>query len=258
MNEKKVAKRSPLTDNFDLSLVANFAHQLINPLSGVAGTIDRLHAGKIKEEFRQKQRLNSIRAQVENCIVLTRNLAYLAIGFGELSESDKKTIILPQNLIEACMFHEEEALSRNVQLHVKERDIQNSVSGHSDLIRQVFMNIIDNAVKYSSDDSTVNITHRIQEKTSDALIIFRSRPKFDIAESDFSEMFNVGIRGENARRIIASGTGLGLYICKEIVETAHKGKISANRYAGDSIEFIVRLPNGSKGSSDSKFKQRSR
>lgn len=258
MIERKAAHRSPLTDNFDLSLVANFAHQLINPLNGVAGTIDRLYEGKIKEEFRQKQRLNAIRAQVENCIVLTRNLSYLAIGFGELKESDKKTVVLPQNLIEACMFHQEEAESRGVELHVEGRDIQNSVQAHPDLIRQVFMNIVDNAVKYSADNSKVQIVHQVQERTSDAIISVRSKPRYMILESDFARMFDVGVRGENAKRVIASGTGLGLYICKEIVETAHAGKMSAGRFNKDHVEFIIRLPNGSKGVSDANLRQRSR
>lgn len=257
MLEPKLARRSPLTDNFDLSLVANFAHQLINPLNGVAGTIDRLYEGKIKEEARQKQRLNAIRAQIENCIVLTRNLAYLAIGFGELKESDKKTVILPQNLIESCMFHQEEAESRGIDLQVRERDIQNSVQAHPDLIRQVFMNIVDNAVKYSADNSLIEIKHSVQERTSDAIISIRSRPKYQILQSDFSKMFLIGERGENAKRILASGTGLGLYICKEIVETAHSGKISVGRYKRDYIEFVIRLPNGSRGSSVASLRQRS-
>lgn len=258
MSERKIAHRSPLTDNFDLSLVANFAHQLINPLNGIAGTIDRLYEGKIKEEHRQKQRLNAIRAQVENCIVLTRNLAYLAIGFGELKDVDKKTVVLPQSLIEACMFHQEEAESRGIDLHVEEREIQNSVKAHPDLIRQVFMNIIDNAVKYSADNSPVEIVHQIQDRTADAIILIRSRPKFQILETDFSKMFEVGVRGENAKRIIASGTGLGLYICKEIVETAHSGKLSASRYKTDHLEFTMRLPGGLKGASKANFRQRSR
>ncbi|MDQ1230991.1 sensor histidine kinase KdpD [Sphingomonas sp. SORGH_AS_0879] len=256
MNEKKIAHRSPLTDNFDLSLVANFAHQLINPLNGVAGTLDRLYEGKIKEEFRQKQRLNAIRAQVENCIILTRNLAYLAIGFGELGESDKKTVILPQNLIEACMFHQEEAESRGIELFVNERDIQNSVRAHPDLIRQVFMNLVDNSVKYSSDNSKVEILHHIQARTNDAIISIRSKPSHRINEQDFINMFQVGVRGENAKRVIASGTGLGLYICKQIVETAHNGKISAARYDHDQVEFTIRLPNGLRGTSDRKLRQR--
>lgn len=256
MTEKKPAHRSPLTDNFDLSLVANFAHQLINPLNGVAGTIDRLYEGKIKEESRKKQRLNTIRAQVENCIVLTRNLAYLAIGFGELKESDKKTVILPQNLIEACMFHQEEAGSRGIELFVHERDVQNSVKAHPDLIRQVFMNIIDNAVKYSEDNSKVNILHHIQSRTGDAIIVIRSKPSQRISKEDFGKMFEVGVRGENAKRVIASGTGLGLYICKEIVETAHNGQISAARFDQDQVEFMIRLPGGLQGNSDGQLRQR--
>jgi signal transduction histidine kinase len=253
MSEINKMKKGPLTKDFDLSLVANFAHQLINPLNGVAGTLDRLHKGKIQGEHRQKQRINAMRAQIENCIVLTRNLSYLAIGFGELKDTDKRTVILPQNLIEATLFYEEEALDRKIEIHVEERDIQNSVRAHPDLIRQVFMNLIDNSVKYSEPGSKILISHHIQKGTGDALIAVRSIPADMIAPQDLAHIFEVGYRGENAKRIIASGTGLGLFICSEIIRTAHGGDISVNRYATNGIEFIVRLPNGTIGKSDKRY-----
>lgn len=255
MNDRKATSRSPLTENFDLSLVANFAHQLINPLNGVAGTLDRLYEGKIEGEDRKRQRINAVRAQIENCIVLTRNLAYLAIGFGELSESDKKKVVLPQSLIEACMYHQEEAQSRGITLRVNTRHVQNSVKAHPDLIRQVFMNIIDNAVKYSIENSSVELLHRVNEKTGFAIVEIRSTPKYRVREDEYLEMFKVGVRGDNARRIIASGTGLGLYICKEIVETAHGGKLSAGKFDIDRINFFISLPEGTRGESDARLQQ---
>lgn len=244
MTEKK-AQKSPLTDQLDLPMVANFAHQLINPLNGVAGTLDRLYQGKIEGEGRQRQRINAMRAQIENCIVLTRNLAYLAIGFGELQNSDKGSVILPQSLIEASQFHQEEANFYNLEIYVNNREIQNSVFAHADLLRQVFMNIIDNAVKYSKEGTRIEIEHQIQAKSGHAIIYIRSFPKKFVSPEDLSKMFELGYRGEGARQILASGTGLGLYICKKIIETAHSGKISAARYKGNGIEFIIRIPNGS-------------
>jgi len=247
MIDSDSTKKSPLIENFDLSLVANFAHQIINPLNGVAGTLDRLYQGKITGEERQKQRINAMRAQVENCIILTRNLAYLAIGFSELKERDKKTVILPQNLIESCMYYQEEAEGRNIKLFVHDRHRQDSVRAHPDLIRQVFMNIIDNAVKYSSDGSTVDIYHHIQKSSNMAIITIQSQPINMITPDDMKKVFDVGFRGSNAKKVVASGSGLGLFICKEIIQTSHRGSIYMNKHDQKKVEFIIRIPEGLTG-----------
>lgn len=68
--------------NLDLTLLANFVHQVVNPLNGVAGTLDNLAEGVIEGEERRTQRLKAARAQLEQCITLIRNLAFLAQGSG--------------------------------------------------------------------------------------------------------------------------------------------------------------------------------
>jgi signal transduction histidine kinase len=85
-------------EHFDLVLLANFVHQVVNPLNGVAGTLDNLVEGVISDEKRRDQRLRAARAQLEQCISLVRNLAYLAQGFNQLQETDKKIVVLPQVL----------------------------------------------------------------------------------------------------------------------------------------------------------------
>lgn len=63
-------------ETFDLTLLANFVHQVVNPLNGIAGTLDNLANGVIEGEERRHQRLKATRAQLEQCITLMRNLAF--------------------------------------------------------------------------------------------------------------------------------------------------------------------------------------
>jgi signal transduction histidine kinase len=91
-------------ENFDLALLPNFVHQVVNPLNGVAGTLDNLVDGVISDNRRKEQRLRVARAQLEQCISLVRNLAYFAQGFNKLRQDDKKVIVLPQVIIESAMF----------------------------------------------------------------------------------------------------------------------------------------------------------
>lgn len=231
-------------ENFDLVLLSNFVHQVVNPLNGVAGTLDNLVEGVIVGE-RREQRLRVARAQLEQCITLIRNLAYLAQGFHKLHEEDKKIIVLPQVIIESAMFYAEDAENSGIRFELKDRAEQNRVAGHPDLIRQVLMNIFDNCKKYSKFDTEVVIHQRIQKGTNNALIIIESQPRVAMNPEDMRKLFDLGFRGSNARRIVASGTGLGLYISKRIVEDVHGGTIHAQTVRGGGLIFTIGLPEAS-------------
>jgi signal transduction histidine kinase len=232
-------------ENFDLVLLANFVHQVVNPLNGVAGTLDNLVEGVITDEKRRDQRLRAARAHLEQCISLIRNLAYLAPGFHELQKEDTKIIVLPQVIIEAAMFYAEDAENSGIRFELKDRATQNRVAGHPDLIRQVLMNMFDNCKKYSRYDSEVVIRQRIQKGTNNAIITIENQPRVAIDPTDIARLFDLGFRGSNARRIISSGTGLGLYISKKIIEDVHKGSIHIQAERGDRLLFTIRLPRGS-------------
>jgi signal transduction histidine kinase len=67
-----------------------------------------------------------------------------------------------------------------------------------------------------------------------------------ISSDEMGKIFDLGFRGSNARKIVASGTGLGLYICKQIVEKHHGGTIHVQADGGDAILFTVKLPGGTR------------
>jgi signal transduction histidine kinase len=228
---------------FDLVLLANFVHQVINPLNGVAGTLDNLAEGIIQEEYRREQRLRAARAQIEQCITLMRNLAFLAHGFEKLPDRERNVVVLPQVIIESAMFFQEDGKRKGIEIRLNDRQTQNRVSGHPDLIRQVLMNIFDNCVKYSDKDSIVEVDQWIQKKTQSAMIRTRNWSKLPMGVGDVERVFELGFRGSNAREMIASGTGLGMYISKRIVEDIHGGSLELQVSKRRCFEFTIKLPN---------------
>lgn len=226
------------------ALISNVTHQAINPLNGVIGTLDNVIDGTLSGE-RRDQRIKSARAQLEYTVSLIRNLAYFS-QYGVDSNADPKinktkTCVIPQVLIEAALFFQEQAATHGIRIEVLNRWEQNSVRGDPDLLRQVFMNIFDNFIKYGADDSIVEINQWIQ-KRSGALIV-----KICGASVGFSneeDIFALGVRGRAAQEITAAGSGLGLHICKLIVERLFKGSISASyAHARSTAEFEIRIPN---------------
>ena len=228
--------------DFDLTLLANFVHQVINPINGVIGTLDNLIDGTIGQE-RRLQRTKAARAQLENCVALLRNLAFLVRAPQALDEDDLKTVVLPQVIIEAAMFYQEEAGNRGVRINLVDRRTENRCSAHPDLIRQVLMNIFDNCTKYSRSGSEVVVHQWIQRHTDTAMISIRSALADPISNADLERVFERGFRGNNAKKIVASGTGLGLFICKQIIEEMHNGRIEIERET-DGLRFLIRIPGG--------------
>ena len=228
----------------DLEFLANFVHQVVNPLNGIAGTLDNLVDGTIKEESKRKQRLRATRAQLEQCIALMHNLAYLAQGFSKLKKTDEDVAVLPKIIIDSAMFYQEDGRSRGVKIELLDPETQNKVTGHIGLVKQVIMNMLDNCVKYSADETTVLVDQRIQKHTSNAVISIKNTLAHPMAAGDLQRIFDRGFRGQNARQSVASGTGLGLHICKQIVEDVHGGALTVQQHGKAELEFLIKLPRG--------------
>jgi signal transduction histidine kinase len=227
---------------FDLSLMSNFVHQVVNPLNAVCGTLDNIVSGDVPPGS-VKQRIRASRGQIEYCIELIRNLAFFAEytrdpeGYRQLHPG--KITVIPAVLIEAALFFQETARKKKMKIHLVDRETQHKVYADKDLLRQVFINLFDNCVKYGHDATDIIVKSHIQKSSGDLLIevVNSSDP---VPKDLWNRIFEAGFRGENARQVVASGSGLGLYICREIV-SVYKGFIEYRGRTNEST-FTIRLP----------------
>lgn len=230
-------------DETTLSLLSNFTHQVINPLNGVLGTLDNVLDGTVPKE-RIHTRLHSARGQLENTISLVRNLAFFAEYSAAYAEAEQKKAgeicVLPQLLIEGLQFYQEQGRDKLITIEVIDQHRQIAVRGNRALIRQVFMNIFDNGIKYGLRGAKLCASYWIQKDTKDAVIeIIGESVGFAHSEN----IFDLGARGSAARAATSSGSGLGLHICKLIVENVFRGKIDAEySKASRKTKFVVHLP----------------
>jgi signal transduction histidine kinase len=231
---------------FDLTLLSNFLHQIINPLNGVCGTLDNITEKQVPEGS-VPQRLRAARAQLEHCVSLLRNLAFFSEftsdpqGYRERHKG--KISVIPKVILEAAMFFQETARKKKMQIHLVDSNTQFKVQADPDLLRQVFMNLFDNCVKYGEANTDILIKPRIQRKSNDLIIEVvgtSTPPPLELRE----KIFELGVRGENARQIVASGTGLGLYICRAITNVYEGSVEYKTRPAANESTFTIRLPGG--------------
>ncbi|MBY3345378.1 sensor histidine kinase [Rhizobium laguerreae] len=210
-------------------------------MNGVAGTLDNLAEGVIDGEERRLQRLNAARAQLEQCITLIRNLAFLAQGRGGVADDDRRKIVLPQVIIESAMFFQEDGKSKGIEINLLDRWTQNIITGHPELVRQVLMNIFDNFIKYGKRGHPVEVNQRIQKATGMALIEIKGISAYPVDQEDLDKIGTLGFRGKNAKKVVASGSGLGMYICKRIIED-QGGSLHMEAGFQGKMLFLIKLP----------------
>ena len=112
------------------------------------------------------------------------------------------------------------------------------VNADKEKLSEVFENIIGNALKYTPDNGNISI-HFTTEKNKAGVHVTDSGP--GISEEDLKKLFQKFGRLEEAKQSRTSGTGLGLYISKQIVEL-HKGSIKIESEVGKGTTFSVYLP----------------
>lgn len=236
-------KAAPDGQVFSLTLMSNFVHQVVNPLNAVCGTLDNIVKGDVPQGS-VKQRIAASRGQIEYCVELIRNLAFLAeytrdpVLYRERHLG--RVTVIPQVLIQGALFFQETARKKKMKIHMVDRDTQYKLRADPDLIRQVFINLFDNGVKYAHHSSDITVKTHIQKKSGNLIIevINQSDP---IPRDLWEKIFDAGFRGENAQKVIASGTGLGLYICRLILDVYNGSITYAATRSNESI-FTIRLP----------------
>jgi len=238
--------------NIDVGVLflANFVHQVVNPLNGVIGTLDNINDGTYSGEI-IGQKINASRAQLEQCVTLLRNLAYLSDYFFEESDSTHlrkpREVVwspLQQTIIEAIQFFQILARQKRIGLElIASKRQQHRVLIRPELLRQVFINFFDNWLKYGLSNQIVKV-HINTNKNDDLVVEVEGRSiPFDNTKAD--SLFDFGVRDRNAIDKIAQGSGIGLYICKQIVEKSLKGSISAVHQNLTAISvFRVAIPKG--------------
>ena len=248
MKQKKEARPSP-PDPRDVGLLflANFVHQLVNPLNGVAGTLSNITDGTYTGQTLY-QKINASRGQLEQCITLIRNLAYLSDFFFETPRDDalkpaKEMVIsiLPQVVIEAIQFFQISADQKGMKLELVDSRTQYKVRARPELLKQVFINLFDNWLKYGLPDQTVRVESMQNDKDELIVEIVGKSIGFDNTEAD--NLFQLGYRSTTAKNKVAQGSGIGLYICRQIIEKALSGKITAHHSnARGESHFRIAIP----------------
>ena len=232
------AKEAIARERYRSNLLRSISHDLRTPLAGIMGASEMLMSGTEKTDdryllergiYEDADRLHSL---VENILNLTR-LQDGRLAITKVPESVEEIIGAAVNTMS------KRAPDHDITVHIPDEFLL--VPMDARLIDQVIVNLLDNAVKHTTaaQEITITVEKDAVQKTARFTI---SDHGSGIAPEDlpkiFETFYTTATQGADAHR----GVGLGLAICRSIVQ-AHGGKIFAqNRTDGNGAEFIFTLP----------------
>lgn len=219
--------------------VANVSHELKTPITSVKGFAETLLSGDVSDKETSDQFLRIIYDESERLNRLITDLL-------ELSKIEKQAMplqITDVNVNEiinnSTQTISKFARDKNITLHLPDDSAEPvHVEADKDRLGQIVLNLVANAVNYTSDNGEIFIN--VEEHTSKIVIWVRDTG-MGIPEESLDRLFERFYRVDQARSRHSGGTGLGLAIVKHLVES-HGGNIFVKSVEGVGSTFTVELP----------------
>lgn len=231
-------------DHAKTEFISIASHQLRTPLAGMKGYLSMILEGDLgKLNKNLKEYLTRVYQENEHMVQLIETMLNISrIESGHMQFEFKKTDI-DRFVRQIVKQFEARLKQKGMSLEIKTLSkLPKDIMIDSDKFHEVVVNLIDNAIKYSENGT---ITIFLDDYPNHVQICVQDEG-IGIAQSDFEDIFMKFQRGDNTKGKGPGGSGLGLYICKKMVE-AHGGEIWAeSEGAGKGSKFCVRLPKNPK------------
>ena len=215
------------------------SHQLRTPLTSIKGYLDMMLEGDLgKISPTQRAVLREAFSSSERMVRLINdflNVSRLQTGKFTI---DKQSVDIAQILRDEVSLLKVVADQRSVEMVLKIDKKIPSLAVDSEKIRQVILNMIDNAIYYSNPHKKVVITL----KSSGKMIEFSVKDSgIGVPKSEQANLFGKFFRGTNAKKRRPDGTGVGLFLAKKVI-LSHDGEMIFESEEGKGSTFGFRLP----------------
>ena len=218
--------------------VANVSHELRTPISSIKGYAETLLEGALEDKDNAKEFVSIIYHDSNRLASLINDLLDLSkIESGKLKMSFA-ALDPAAPIKKAVTVIDNQAKAKSIALKIDIPQDVPKINADETRFSQVMINLLDNAIKYSSEGGAVTITAKVVEN---ALQIDVSDTGIGISEMDLPRIFERFYRVDKARSRELGGTGLGLSIVKHIVQT-HGGQVWVKSELGLGSTFSFTIP----------------
>lgn len=214
--------------------IGDVAHELKTPLSGLKASVElTLSRERTKEEY--KEALVEALADSNRISGILKNIMDLAWSQAEGSQKGESVVDLSSVVEEIKELAIKLAFDKNIIIR-SSIESKVCVLGHSDKLLRAFLNIVDNAVKFTPRKGRVTLDLC---KTGDKAIFRVKDSGVGISKAELHRVFERFYRGTKTDKTF--GSGLGLAIVQAIIK-AHRGTINVKSKTGKGTSFIISLP----------------
>lgn len=250
ISNQELARATLLKDEF----LANMSHELRTPLNAILGMTEGIQEevfGSVNEQ--QIKALQTIKSSGTHLLELINDILDIAkIESGQI-ELDCTAVSIAHLCQSSLAFIKQQALKKRIQLEIKLPLNLPEILIDERRIRQVLINLLNNAVKFTPEGGRITLEVSRQESPVDSdagdsplpntLRIAVIDTGIGIAPEDIKKLFQPFMQIDSALNRQYPGTGLGLALVKRIVEL-HRGQVGVSSEVGVGSCFLIDLPCG--------------
>lgn len=219
--------------------VANVSHELKTPLTSIQGFLETLQEGAAEDPEVRNKFLDIMAIETARLKRLIEDLLILSDIENRRNVSMEQKIRIQQSLQEIISSIMPIAQARGIDV-ILSVDSSLNIQGSEDRFKQMMLNLIENAIKYSRDGGVVRVSGELQSETEQILIQVRDQG-IGISPEHIDRLFERFYRVEKSRSSKAGGTGLGLSIVKHIANL-FEAELKVESQMNEGSVFSVLFP----------------
>jgi two-component system phosphate regulon sensor histidine kinase PhoR len=231
----KMALELDQLENMRQEFISNVSHEIQSPLTSIRGFAQALENDHLSSEERHRY-LSIIQAESTRLSRITEDLLKLATLESEHVKFEPKPYRLDKQIRDLILACEPQWAGKRIDMDASLEEV--SITADEDLLSQVWTNLIQNSIKFTSQGGKVCVELRRRG----AKIEFRINDTgLGISAEDQARVFERFFKADKSRTRVNGGSGLGLSIAKKIVEM-HEGTIDLESKPGGGTTFTISLP----------------
>lgn len=223
-------------DKMKSAFMLTVAHELRAPVAAIQGYLRLILDGYADPE-KQREMLERSDKRASELLALIEDLLALARVKDAAPEEKRVPVLVGEVLRQVADLLQVEASKKGLAFSVQE-DANPAVLATRDHIRQLWANLISNAIRYTPEGGRVSVSLTVQGDVVEGVV---EDTGIGIAQEDLPRIFDEFYRTRTAKEMVSGGTGLGLPIVKRIVET-YGGDIRVESEVGKGSRFTFTLP----------------
>ena len=228
-----MAEELAATEQMKNEFISSVSHELRTPLTAIKGWGETMASGDMDQETLQKG-MHVILSETERLSSMVEELLdFSRIQNGRFTMVFDKVDVVAE-LSDAVLMFSERAKKDNIDLIYSEPDAFAVMQADRNRLRQVFVNIIDNALKYSDSGDSVTVTAALRQGQ---ITVAVADTGIGISPEDLPKVKTKFYKANSTRR----GSGIGLAVADEIVRM-HKGSLDVTSVLGQGTTVTITLP----------------